>query len=309
MLEYNQILIAAAIGMVILLFLALSLFLLLRGIYLKLNGETPSIFAGRPAMFIMLIHCFALLLICVMFYASYIEPASLYANLSSLRFERVTNKIRVSLIADIDWPRCRMKPSKIVDAVNRFEPDIVLFGGDIAAEPDFESLSNELKRISCPQKFGVIGNASPSDDTAFFAATGITLLDDRFTNLTLNGTNVYLLGIPWFGSDCRRYAPFPEGSVRILLTHTPDFVDNAKAAGFDLYLAAHTHGGQICFPFAPNLFVPGGMEYKYPRGVFDIGDMKVVISKGIGMAGGFAPKMRFFCLPEVYNIELHPDNK
>ena len=37
--------------------------------------------------------------------------------------------------------------------------------------------------------------------------------------------------------------------LRILLHHYPDEVFRAAKSGADLYLAGHTHGGQIALPF------------------------------------------------------------
>jgi len=43
----------------------------------------------------------------------------------------------------------------------------------------------------------------------------------------------------------------PKSDVRVLLAHQPNSAFAARAAGYDLQLSGHTHGGQY-FPF--NLF-------------------------------------------------------
>ncbi|TJW23973.1 MAG: metallophosphoesterase, partial [Mesorhizobium sp.] len=53
----------------------------------------------------------------------------------------------------------------------------------------------------------------------------------------------------------------PADAFSILLSHTPEIYRQAAHAGFDLLLAGHTHGGQICLPGG----IPITLDSKLPR--------------------------------------------
>jgi len=55
--------------------------------------------------------------------------------------------------------------------------------------------------------------------------------------------------------------PIPEGEFAVLLSHTPEIYRQAAHAGFDLLLAGHTHGGQVCLPGG----VPITLDSNLPR--------------------------------------------
>ncbi len=72
----------------------------------------------------------------------------------------------------------------------------------------------------------------------------------------------------------------PDGVVRILLAHQPKSVDAAAAAGFDLQLSGHTHGGQF-FPW-DNL---ARLAQPYISGLHRHENMWVYVSRGTGYWG------------------------
>ena len=102
------------------------------------------------------------------------------------------------------------------------------------------------------------------------------------------------------GSDNPTYQNFD--GYKILLTHNPAYYDDYAAAGFDLVLSGHTHGGQIRLPFIGAVYCPDqGFFPEYDSGVITKGDTTIVISRGIGNS---RVPIRFLCRPEVVVIEL-----
>jgi uncharacterized protein len=99
----------------------------------------------------------------------------------------------------------------------------------------------------------------------------------------------------------------PPGAFTILLYHTPDeILDVAATHRVDLYCAGHTHGGQVALPFYGALVTLSKFYKKYERGLHREGSTWLYVTRGIGMEGGPAPRVRFLARPEVTVIELAP---
>jgi len=86
--------------------------------------------------------------------------------------------------------------------------------------------------------------------------------------------------------------------TRVLLAHQPRSAPLAAAAGYQLQLSGHTHGGQF-FPW--NLFVP--MQQPFTAGVHRLHDMWVYVSRGTGYWG---PPKRFGAPSEITLLTLVP---
>lgn len=72
----------------------------------------------------------------------------------------------------------------------------------------------------------------------------------------------------------------PVGDVRLLLAHQPKSIDAAAAAGFDLQLSGHTHGGQF-FPW-DNF---ARLAQPYVSGLHRHENMWIYVSRGTGYWG------------------------
>lgn len=104
---------------------------------------------------------------------------------------------------------------------------------------------------------------------------------------------------PWF-TPIADLTNCPEGIFRLLLSHTPDNINWARAHHIDLMLAGHVHGGQIRLPVLGSVFVPSRYSRKYDCGTFF--ESPTVMHVGRGLSGQHP--LRFFCKPEVTRIIL-----
>lgn len=75
-----------------------------------------------------------------------------------------------------------------------------------------------------------------------------------------------------------------DGTPVILLSHRPDNARDSAAAGVDLQLSGHTHGGQVL----GLQFVPWYFNHGFVSGLYAVGAMQLYVSNGTGLWNGFA---------------------
>jgi predicted MPP superfamily phosphohydrolase len=145
-------------------------------------------------------------------------------------------------------------------------------------------------------------------------AAGWLDLNNQRGNLAIAGLDVALAGVhdPHIRRD--RYDRVagpadPAADVRIGVMHSPEprVLDLFTADGYDLLLAGHTHGGQLCLPWYGTLVTNCGLERQRARGLHRHpadGQAWLHVSAGLGTSP-FAPA-RFACRPEASLLTLTP---
>ncbi len=145
----------------------------------------------------------------------------------------------------------------------------------------------------------------------FWESLGVTPLDATAERLVLHGARLRLYGLPATQSlsgDGERLDtllsthPPASDETAVLLYHLPDLAGHTS--GIDLYLAGHTHGGQIRLPLVGALFTASAVARRLAEGTHQLGTTLLHTSRGLGMEGAGAPRMRFLCPPEVTLVEL-----
>jgi predicted MPP superfamily phosphohydrolase len=101
----------------------------------------------------------------------------------------------------------------------------------------------------------------------------------------------------------------PAVALRVAVMHTPEprLLDQFAADGYDLLLAGHTHGGQLCLPFYGTLVTNCDLDRERARGLHRHpvgGDAWLHVSAGLGTSPS-APA-RFACRPEASLLTLVP---
>ena len=90
-----------------------------------------------------------------------------------------------------------------------------------------------------------------------------------------------------------------------MIGHNPNFALQRPDA--DLYLAGHTHGGQVVIPFIGPLITFSDLPVDQVAGRTDFTNgSTLIVSRGIGLERYDAPRLRFLCRPEVAVIDLLP---
>jgi hypothetical protein len=97
-----------------------------------------------------------------------------------------------------------------------------------------------------------------------------------------------------------------EDRFHIVLGHSPNF--SLGPVDADLLIAGHTHGGQVQLPLIGPLLTLSHVPRSWASGVTEIALGKtMVVSRGIGMERGAAPRLRFLCRPELVVVDLLPE--
>ncbi|RPH44125.1 MAG: metallophosphoesterase [Burkholderiales bacterium] len=204
--------------------------------------------------------------------------------------------------------------SAIVDAVNRLEPDLVAITGDLVdggvpeLAPHVAPLAGLRSRHGT---FFVTGNHEYySGAPAWIAALrglGMRVLLNEHVVLRAGDASLVLAGVTdWSAGHfdpAQRSDPVAalagapaDAGARVLLAHQPRSAPGAAAAGFDVQLSGHTHGGQ----FLPwTWFVR--LQQPYTAGLHRLGRLVVYVSRGTGYWG---PPKRFGAPSEITRLRL-----
>jgi predicted MPP superfamily phosphohydrolase len=138
----------------------------------------------------------------------------------------------------------------------------------------------------------------------------ITLLETTRVQLQLGGNRMTLTGLPCThdlerdGAEIMKLPPVSNESFDILLYHSPDLAPTAAELGYDLQLSGHTHGGQVRLPLFGALYTSSLLGKRYEAGRYQVGDMTLYVTRGLGLEGKAAPRVRFLCSPEIVLWEI-----
>ncbi len=135
----------------------------------------------------------------------------------------------------------------------------------------------------------ILGNHDCADMAADFEKLGITVLLNESRSIRRDGAEIHLTGtddVHYYYTDRARAAldDAPAG-FKIALVHSAELADAAAAAGFRLYLAGHTHGGQVCLPGGRPIITHMSRHRGYAAGLWRHGSMTGYTSTGIGVSG------------------------
>ncbi len=212
---------------------------------------------------------------------------------------------------------------KFISKVNEQNPDLILIGGDfITTGPKYINKSAEYVG-KLKAKHGIYSTIGDHDNWAYrndykrsiheitsaLKEKNIDVVDNAQRVITVDGarigitvvTNTYVSKVPEKLLDS--LSSYNHNDFKIFLTHQPRerMIAAAKRNGFDLYLAGHTHGGQISLVFPFLQLTPTMIETKYIKGDFRFGNLLLVVTRGLGMS--LAP-VRYNSTPEITVIIL-----
>jgi len=149
--------------------------------------------------------------------------------------------------------------------------------------------------------YGVLGNHDFIEEVPYLERLGLRLLVNEAAPIRLRGKRLWLVGVDdphFYGTHDlgRAMAPVSSGEAVIALVHSPEIAEEAARCGVSLYLAGHTHGGQVCLPGGIPVYLDAHCPRRRARGRWRCGAMQGYTSAGAGCSGLLA---RLNCPPEV----------
>lgn len=186
-------------------------------------------------------------------------------------------------------------------------PGLFVFGSNDYFGPSPKNPTNYLFRKSHRKT----GEPLPWQDLrAAFTERGWLDMTHTRREIEVKGQLVAVAGVddPHLSRD--RYdtvagAPNPAANLTLGMSHAPytRVLDRFAADGYQLVLAGHTHGGQLCLPFKGALVTNCDLDPSRAKGPSRWGaNMQLHVSAGLGTSP-YAP-YRFCCRPEATLLTL-----
>ncbi len=205
---------------------------------------------------------------------------------------------------------------KIVDEINRQNVDVVFFTGDLldsTIQLKAESME-PLKNLNAPVFF-IEGNHDQYTGVEaikdYLKSIGVNVLSNEITQWN----ELQIIGLNHMAADSNtndmhassaretvqsalNKLPINSNAPTVMLHHGPSGIKYANQAGVDLYLAGHTHAGQMW----PATFF-AKLMFEYNRGLHNYNGTQIYVCQGTGT---FGPPMRVGTNSELAILTLNP---
>ena len=207
----------------------------------------------------------------------------------------------------------------LCERIKREKPDFILITGDLVTRDccDFTTAEITLKRLcDIAPVFMIEGNheqsIAPENKKKYYAMlneTDVILLKNSYSDITLSDRKIRIYGLcePYetykknesyhdlddiTADDINRYlGRCPDGEVW-LMAHNPLHGRIYAEWGADYTFSGHVHGGALRL-FGVGILSPERKFFpEFSKGIYTIGNMKLLVSAGLG-------KLRLFNPPEI----------
>jgi len=230
--------------------------------------------------------------------------------------------IRLLHLSDIHLERLTQRESRLLQLIQSARPDLIVITGDylnLSYNKDPQAITQVrglLANIHAPHGvYATLGSPPvdlPEIAAAHFTDSHIHLLRGDVMELDLGQGRALTL----MGMDCTHDMDF-DGQIfaglaaqkngrgpSLLLYHSPEMMPLVQQHKVDLYLCGHTHGGQVRLPGYGALITSAVTGKRYEMGRYDENGTTLYVSRGIGLEGLSAPRLRLFCPPEITLVQI-----
>ena len=257
----------------------------------------------------------------------YFEPWNLQVKHYVIETDRLTGPLRIVFIADVQTDQIGLYEQRALELAKSQKADLILFGGDYlqydkngstTGRADLARLlqaadlqaplgvfavsgNHEMFNPGWEKPFEVAGiDVSTESRSLILTRTGDLTGNDQIRLTLLSCADSCLNSDKTFYSELESDRPL----FHIMLGHDPSYTGGPTGA--NLHLAGHTHGGQVCIPcFGPIITLTHGIPRSWGHGKTILPDGRIlIVSNGVGMERGDAPRIRFHCPPQIVVIDL-----
>ncbi len=276
--------------------------------YLIFKGQ-PKIYGLSIVSFTFLISLFGI-----------INAFNVRTTQTQIYIKNLNTDLNIVHLTDIHLGHFRSKNfvEKIVTKTNELHPDIIfitgdLFDGKINLKPE---TIEPMQNFNAPVYF-VDGNHDGYSGVElakqYARQNGLLVLENDLIELD----NIQIIGLNHMKVDDKTPDIHAQNQNTIknvldsietisnkpiiLLHHSPTGIDYAAQKGVDLFLAGHTHGGQM---FPVNIFVR--LMYPFNSGLYNYKGTQIFVSDGVGT---FGPPFRIGTKSEIALLKLIPEDE
>ena len=231
-------------------------------------------------------------------YMRYIATKGITVNEIPLYFENLNDNdsgLKLVQFSDLNYGSTVFKEevSELVTNINKINPDIVVFTGDlvlnnyILTNEEETFLIDSLNKIKASVgKYSVMGDRDSKYFVTIFDSTDFITLNNSYDLVYYNDNSPFIIaGLSDNAIDLKgTFSYYDDYSdiFSIVLMHRPDNVDKVlNSYKVDLVLAGHSLNGQLRIPFMGCIKREDGFK-KYCDSYYEIKNTKLFISSGIG---------------------------
>jgi predicted MPP superfamily phosphohydrolase len=237
-----------------------------------------------------------------------VEPDWVEVTFHELRTPKLATgtRLRIVQVSDLHISRMTHSLAALPAEVNALHPDLFFFTGDsVESEAGLPVLRSTLSAIQSRYgRYAVQGNHDTDVWTGLNFFGGGVAEELHGDVVTAADGRLTLCGAAWGQrlrvNDCLKSSRDAK-ALRVVAYHTPDLVEALEPLGVDLYLAGHTHGGQVRLPFYGAIVTQSDFDKKYEAGLYSVGSTTLYVNRGFGTVD---LPVRFLCRPEITVIDL-----
>ena len=249
------------------------------------------------------------------------------------QMKKAKENIKIVFLSDLHAKVYGKDNEKLLDAIKKEEPDLILSGGDMLVRSREETAGlaahfmeqlTGIGRVCCANgNHEQLMKEAPGEYKGRYEAykkrlerAGIRILENTSLNMDIKGFAVTVTGLevpsgcyghmkelPLSVKEIRSRIGRPdEGRYQILLAHNPVYMEQYKDWGADLTLSGHLHGGIVRIPGIGGIITPQMKFFpRYSGDIYREAGHCGIVSRGLGT---HTVNIRLFNMAEVVTVTL-----